>query len=86
MILSLSIRERVLHRLHLLPTPLMDAFGSVLFGRALVLAVRAGFFETLRSGPIPVADIALATGLHPSATHLLADAFVQGGTAVPAEE
>lgn len=79
MIVNLTLRERILHRLRLLPTPVMDAFGSVLYGRVLAVAVRAGFFEALRGGPLDPDEIALRSGLHPSAVRLLAEGFVIGG-------
>ncbi|HEX9656631.1 MAG TPA: hypothetical protein VGB89_06930 [Bacteroidota bacterium] len=41
MILNLTLIER-LHRFCLLPMPIMDAFGGVVFGRVLTIAVRRG--------------------------------------------
>ena len=79
MILKLTFREELLRRLHVLPAPLMDAFGSVLFGRALAVAARAGFFEALREKSLSSADIARKTGFHIDGTRLLAESFVEGG-------
>ncbi len=47
MILKLTFLERLLHRLHILPTPIMDAFGGIIFGRVLTIAVRRGLFEAV---------------------------------------
>lgn len=79
MVVNLTFRERILHRLHLLPTPVMDAFASVLYGRGLAVAVRAGFFEALRDGALEPDEIARRSGLHVSGVRLLADGFVLGG-------
>jgi hypothetical protein len=79
MILRPTLRERILHRLHLLPTPVFDAFGSVLFGRALSVAVRAGLFEALRDGSLGTGELARVTGLDRTAVQLLAESFVEGG-------
>lgn len=79
MLLRLTLLERGLHRLHLLPAPVVDVFASVLFGRALAIAVRAGVFDALRDHPLTSGDIAEKTGLHPEAVSVLAEVFVQGG-------
>ncbi len=79
MILRLTILERLLHRLHLLPAPIMDAFADVLFGRALVIAVRRGLFDTLAAAPMTTEQIAAATRLHPRALHLLLESCVVAG-------
>jgi hypothetical protein len=79
MIIRLTLLERVLHRLHLLPTPIMDAFGGVLFGRVLVIAVRRGLFEVLAPGEADAHALSVATGLDREAVSLLADACVAGG-------
>ncbi len=47
MILKFTLLERLLHRLYILPTPIMDAFGGVIFGRVLTIAVRRGLFEAV---------------------------------------
>jgi hypothetical protein len=80
--LSLTMRERLLRRLHLLPFPVMDAFGSVLFGRALAIAVRRGVFESLSGVPRTAAEIAAATGLDHHALHLILEAGTIGGYTV----
>src|SRR5512137_2043156 len=79
MVLRLTLLERILHRLHLLPTPIMDAFAGVLFGRALVIAVRRGLFDALAAGPLTEQQISSRTRLHPHALRLLLDACVVGG-------
>jgi O-methyltransferase domain len=77
--LSLTMRERLLRRLHLLPFPVMDVFGSVLFGRALAIAVRRGVFEALSGGPRTVEEIAVITGLDHHALLLILEAGTIGG-------
>jgi len=57
----------------------MDAFASVLFGRALAIAVRAGLFEVLRDHALLSSEIAGAIGLHPEGVSLLVKSFVEGG-------
>ena len=79
MIIRLTLMERFLHRLHLLPTPIMDAFGNVVFGRALAIAVRRGLFEALATTPGSAAELAAATNLDRNATELLLQSFVAGG-------
>jgi hypothetical protein len=79
MIIRLTLLERLLHRLHILPTPVMDAFGGVLFGRALVIAVRRGLFEAIAPGGTDAHALSAATGLHREAVSLVADACVAGG-------
>ena len=79
MILRLTLLERLLHRLHLLPTPVMDTFGGVLFGRILALGVRRGVFEAAGAGPCSAADVAARAGLDDRAARLMCDAFVVAG-------
>ncbi len=79
MVLRFTLLERILHRLHLLPTPIMDAFAAVLFGRALAIAVRRGLFDALASSPMTVEQIDSVTHLHPRALGLLLEACVTGG-------
>lgn len=78
MILPLTFLQRLLHRLHLLPTPIMDSFGGIIFGRVLTIAVRRGFFEAAVE-PRTIKELAEATGLNEKAVELLADSFVVGG-------
>lgn len=79
MILKLTLLERLLHRLHILPTPIMDAFGGVIFGRVLSIAVRRGVFEAVASTPKSIEEIAEASRLHVHGVELIVDAFVVGG-------
>jgi len=79
MILRLTTVEKLLRRLHLLPTPVMDAFGGVIFGRALAIAVRRGLFEMIAAGPAGIEEISRSTGLSAPGTRLLVDSFVAGG-------
>jgi hypothetical protein len=79
MILTLTLFQRLLHRLHLLPTPIMDSFGGIIFGRVLTVAVRRGLFEAVAVEPHTVKELAVATGLNHKAVKLLADSFVVGG-------
>jgi SAM-dependent methyltransferase len=57
----------------------MDAFGSVLFGRAFATAVRLGVFEQLRNGPCTIRETAVKTGLSESALLLLLESCAVGG-------
>jgi len=79
MTVPLSLIERLLHRLHLLPTPIFDAFGAVLFGHALALSVRSGLFEVLDTGPLSNDDIAHTLGWDPRATRLMTESLVSMG-------
>ncbi len=79
MIIRLTLPERLLRRAHLLPLPVMDAFGGVLFGRVLAIAVRRGLFEALAEGPRGCDALARETGLHAEAAALVADASVEAG-------
>lgn len=79
MILTRTVFERILHRFHLLPTPLLDSFGSVLYGRALAIAVRRGVFEALETKPLTVPEIARNTSMSHEGVELLVESFVVGG-------
>lgn len=79
MIIRLTLPERLLRRAHLLPLPVMDAFGGVLFGRAFAIAVRRGMFEALAQGALGCDALAGRTGMHMEATALVADASVEAG-------
>lgn len=71
--------EALLQRLHLLPTPMLDAFAAPLFGRVLALATRRGVFEALAGGPASAPDVAVRCGFHPDAAPLVLDACVTCG-------
>jgi SAM-dependent methyltransferase len=79
MVNRLTFLERILHRLHLLPTPIMDTFAGVLFGRVLAIAVRRGLFDALASGPMNAAEIAAVTHFHPRALALVLNSCVVAG-------
>ena len=73
-----TFKERLLSRLHLLPTPVLDGFASVLFGRVLAVAVRKGFFESLASASLSAEMLAARTGLDAQAARMIAEALVSG--------
>lgn len=77
--LRLTLLERILRFGHRLPGPVIDVFGNVLYGRALAIAIRRGFFETMAAGPAGVEAIARATGFHAAAIELMAKMFILGG-------
>ncbi len=77
--LSYTLTESILHRLHLLPSPVLDSFGAVIFARALTVGLRRGMFESVAAGDLTVDQISRKTGLGQAGTQLLADAFVSGG-------
>lgn len=79
MIVKLTLIERLLHRLHALPTPMMDAFGGIIFGRALTIAVRKGLFEIVEAQPMGHEELAAQVGLDSRAVELMMDMFVAGG-------
>lgn len=79
MIINISLFERLLHRLHLLPTPVVDAFGSVVFGRALTIAVRRGVFESLAQNARTLEEVAQATSLSLQGTELILESCVVAG-------
>ncbi len=79
MTFNLTFKERLLHRLHLLPVPVVDAFSNIVYGRALSIAIRRGFFEALTAGPLSHHDLAALTALSPEAVRLMGEAFVVGG-------
>ena len=79
MIIRLTLLERFLRNAHLLPLPIMDAFGGVLYGRALAVAVRRGMFDALAGGPLGADVLAQRTGMHREAVGLVADASVEAG-------
>jgi len=79
MAIPLSLLEHTLHRLHLLPTPIFDAFGGVLFGRVLSLSVRAGLFEVLKDNPMSVSETAHALQWETKAAMLVMESLTIGG-------
>jgi ubiquinone/menaquinone biosynthesis C-methylase UbiE len=79
MIPKLTLLERLLQRFHFLPTPVMDAFGGVIFGRALMIGVRKGLFEELAGRSLTIEEIARESELSVSGTGLLVEAFAVGG-------
>lgn len=74
-----SLTERLLHRLHLLPSPIVDTFSNIVFGRALAIGVRRGMFDTLEGTPASVDEIARATKLSVNGTSLLVESFCVTG-------
>ncbi|HXX62739.1 MAG TPA: methyltransferase dimerization domain-containing protein, partial [Bacteroidota bacterium] len=74
-----TIMESLLRQLHLLPTPVMDTFGGIIFERALMAGLKKGVFEALARGPLTAEEISGETHLHPEAARLMADAYVAGG-------
>ena len=57
----------------------MDAFGAVIFARALTVGLRRGMFESLARRPLSLRDLSGETGLSTEGVRLLADACVAGG-------
>jgi hypothetical protein len=57
----------------------MDAFGGVLFGRALAIGVRRGLFDLLAEDWLTVEEIARALKLSRAGAELLVDAFSVAG-------
>lgn len=79
MIVRLSLFERMLHALHLLPSPVLDGFASVLYGKGLALATRRGIFEQCSRGPQPLSSLARTTGLDAGALEILLMSLEVGG-------
>jgi len=77
--MKLSLTEILMHRLHVLPTPVMDGFGAVIFARALTVALRRGVFESTAAGSVSLGELSGKTGLAPEGARLLADACAAGG-------
>ncbi len=57
----------------------MDAFGGVIFARALTVGLRRGLFESVARRPLTVQELSGETGLSREGVKLLADACVAGG-------
>lgn len=57
----------------------MDAFGAVIFARALTVGLRRGIFESAAGRPRSLQELSRETGLSPEGVRLLADACVAGG-------
>lgn len=57
----------------------MDAFGAVIFARALTVGLRRGLFESAARRPLSLEELSGETGLNPEGVRLLADACVAGG-------
>jgi SAM-dependent methyltransferase len=71
-----GLTERLLLRLGLLPTPLLDTFPAVIQARAIFVATRLGIFESLASQARTAADVARECGTDPRATAKLLNALV----------
>ncbi len=74
-----SLTERLFHRLGLLPSPIVDTFSNIVFGRALAIGVRRGVFDTLEAVPATVEEIARATKLSVRGTSLLVESSCVAG-------
>ena len=74
-----SLTERLLHHLHLLPSPILDSFSNVVFGRSLAIGVRRGVFENLKGKSATVSELATATKLSVKGTALLVESFSSAG-------
>ncbi len=70
-------RELAAARLNILPACVYDAFPTVLFGRALVLATRLGIFEELARRPQSAEELAGTLGLSPKPLELILAALVE---------
>ena len=57
----------------------MDAFGAVIFARALTVGLRRGLFEYTAGGPRSLEELSRETGLSHEGIRLLAEACVAGG-------
>ncbi len=77
--ISPTLLEHLLHRLNLLPVPVLDSFAGIIYGRVLTIAVRRGLFEAMADGPKGIEEIAAATRLHVRGVELMAESFVVGG-------
>lgn len=62
--------ERILIRLRLVPTPLLDSF-SMVGARALLVATKLGIFDALAAGPLTADQVATRLGTHPDTTRKL---------------
>ena len=74
-----SLTERLLHHLHLLPSPILDSFSNVVFVRSLAIGVRRGVFENLKGKSATVSELATATKLSVKGTALLVESFSSAG-------
>jgi len=71
-----GLAERLLIRLGLLPTPLLDTLLAVIQARAILVATRLGIFESLASGGRTAADVARVCGTDARGTEKLLNALV----------
>lgn len=71
-----GLTERLLLRLGLLPTPLLDTLAAVIQARAIFVATRLGVFESLASRAHSAADVARDCGTDLRATEKLLNALV----------
>lgn len=77
--LKLTPFEHLLHRFHRLPTPILDAFGSVLFGHILSIGVRRGLFEFLADGSRTSIEIARHLNMSEVAVRTILEVYTSGG-------
>lgn len=74
-----SALERLALAVGLVPTPFADTHSAPLLARAILSAVRFGFFEALADRPARADDVALRAGTDPGATRALLGALAGSG-------
>lgn len=74
-----NLGERILLRMGVIPTPLLDTLQSLLLARAVMAATKVGAFEALSDGALTASETASRTGTSPKATEKLLNALVGAG-------
>ena len=78
----LKMKERVHARLNKQPVPILDAFASVLLGRALMACNSFGVFDALHDSPCSASELAVKTGVSPRGADILLQTIEAGGYVV----
>jgi hypothetical protein len=78
----LNMKERVLAHLTKQPVPILDAFASVLLGRALMVCNSFGVFDALHESPCSASELAVKTGMSLRGADILLRTVEAGGYVV----
>lgn len=80
--LHLNMKERAFSRLNKQPVPILDAFASVLLGRALMVCNSFGVFDALHGSARSVSELAAMTGMSARGADILLRVVEAGGYVV----
>jgi hypothetical protein len=84
--IHLNVKERVLSRMNKHPVPILDAFASVLLGRAVMVCNSFGVFDALHDSPCSVSELAAKTRISVRGADILLRTAEAGGYVVKKDD